>query len=244
MNDTVTEGSGYKIQVMLNQLGVPLDRGEIPALLQGKGPVADMKTEKVESVIGLPLKYLPGEILERYCDLSTPEFYIQILPYSEKLHERLISPLRSAKRCYCFGEFLATIELCSHIGEMLAQLVWQITPITHNQSPVTDKFETGLFGSTFEKLNQDRRIKVLRTLGVITTDQAKMLDDLRLKRVSYFHRWSAGTESSQSDAACCFKTALTLAKEIMQIGISPNERGTLVLNPLVASYLNKLASGE
>lgn len=240
MNDTVTESSGYKIQVTLNQLGIPLDRGEIPALLQGKGS----KTGLVESVIGLPLQHLPGEILERYCDLSTPELYTPILPYSEKLHERLISPLRSAKRCYCFGEFLATIELCSHIGEMLAQLVWQITPITHNQGPVTEEFEKGLFGSTFEKLGQNRRIQVLKTFGAITPDQAIMFEDLRIKRVRYFHKWSAGTESSQSDAADCFKAALTLAKEIMQIGISPDERGTLVLNPLVASYLNKLISGE
>ncbi len=244
MNDTVTESRRNKIQVMFNQLGIPLDRGEIPALLQGKGPVADMKAEHIESVIGLPLEHLPGEILERYCDLSTPELYMPILPYSEKLYEKLITPLRSAKRCYCLGEFLAAIELCAHIGEMLAQLVWQITPINHNKGRVTEEFEKGLFGRTFEKLGQERRIEVLRTFGAITSDQARLFDILRVRRRDYFHIWSAATKGSQPDAAGCFGAAFTLTKEVMQIGISPNERGTLVVNPLLSTYLNESVSGE
>jgi hypothetical protein len=233
------------IRVTINYLGVPLKSSEISALTEDQiSPAADLHVDILEAFFGLPVKSLGLEIIQRYCDLSTPDLYAPILPHSDKLFERLISPLKSAKRCYCFGEFLATIELCSHVGEMLAQLAWEITPITHNRSRVTPEFEKGLFGRRFEKLGQDRRIEVLKTFGAVSDHQAGLFEELRKKRVSYFHLWSAGTENSQADAVSCFRSALTLTKEVLQIGIDPNDRGRLLINPLLPAYLSEEHSHE
>jgi hypothetical protein len=228
------------IRVTINYLGIPLKCDEISALIEGReGPHAGFQSEIIGSFFGLPVKSLGRETIERYCDLSTPDLYAPILPHSDKLFERLISPLKSAKRCYCFGEFLATIELCAHVGEMLAQLAWEITPITHNQKRVTPEFERGLFGRRFEKLGQERRIEVLKTFRAVSDHQASLFDELRTKRVSYFHLWSAGTDNGRADASSCFRTALALTKEILQIGLDPNDRRKLVINPLLSAYLSE-----
>jgi hypothetical protein len=225
------------IRVTINYLGVPLLSSQIAALMEAQN--SPLAGNILESFFGLPVKSLGREIIERYCDLSTPDLYAPILPHSDKLFERLISPLKSAKRCYCFGEFLATIELCAHVGEMLAQLAWEITPITHNQSRVTPEFEKGLFGRRFEKLGQERRIEVLKTFNAVSDYQASLFEELRTKRVSYFHLWSAGTENSRDDAAFCFKTASVLTKEVLQIGFDPNDRGRLLINPLLLAFLSE-----
>lgn len=228
------------ISVTVNYLGVPLLSSQIAALMENAGnQFAGLEVDILESFFGLPVKNLGREIIERYCDLSKPDLYAPILPHSNKLLERLISPLKSAKRCYCFGEFLATIELCAHVGEMLAQLVWEITPITHNQRRVTPEFEKGLFGRRFERLGQERRIEVLKTFSAVSEHQASLFNELRTKRVSYFHLWSAGTENSRDDAASCFRTALVLTKEVLQIGFDPKDRGRIVVNPLLSAYLSE-----
>jgi hypothetical protein len=170
--------------------------------------------------------------------------YAPILPHSSKLFERLISPLKSAKRCYCLGEYLATIELSAHVGEMLTQLTWQITPIVHNQSRVTAEFEKGILGREFEKLGQDRRINVLKTFGAISESQANQFDDLRKRRVRFFHLWSTGVEDVQSDARRCYKIALLLTQEILQIGISPHEPGRVTINPLLSAFLHDTGEWE
>ena len=228
------------IRVTINYLGVPLESNQISALTEDEiSPLADFQVRILESFFGLPVKTLKRDIIERYCELSTPDLYAPILPHSDKLFERLISPLKSAKRCYCFGEFLAAIELCSHVGEMLAQLIWDITPIAHNRTRVNPEFEKGLFGRRFEKLGQERRIEVLKTFKAVSEDQANLFEELRKRRVSYFHLWSAGTENGQADAASCFKTALRLIKEVLQIGIDPNDHGKLLINPLLSAYLSE-----
>jgi hypothetical protein len=122
---------------------------------------------------------------------------------------------------------------------MLAELSWEITPITHNQNRVTPGFEKALFGRTFEKLGQERRIGVLKAFRAVSDHQACLFDELRKERVTYFHLWSAGTENLQADAASCFKTTLALTKEILHIGINPNDRGRLLINPLLSAYLRK-----
>ena len=230
------------MQVTINYLGIPLSVDQIENLLER--PTASAQTEWqgtiIEQFFGLPLKALPTETLKRYCETSSSELYAPVMPHSIKLFERLISPLKSAKRCYCFGDYLATIELSAHVGEMLTQLTWKMTPVTHNQNRVTNEFEKRVFGSKFEKLGQQRRLSVLHAFGAITDLQHQLFTYLKNKRRTYFHLWSPGTENIKDDSLDCYKMALTLTREILQISISPEEPGKIIVNPLLINYLRDL----
>lgn len=151
----------------------------------------------------------------------------------------MLSPFKSAKRCYCLGEYLAAIELCAHVGEMLAQLLWAMSPITHNQEPVTTDFEKAMWGSTFEKLGQDRRVKVLEAFTALKTDHVEIFNFLRTTRRKYFHLWSESTEDIQEDAKNCFIRLTKLVKEILQMDISPTEPGKITVNPMLSAYLER-----
>ncbi len=162
------------------------------------------------------------------------------MPHSSKLFERLISPLKSAKRSYCFGEYLATIELSAHVGEMLSQLAWKMTPVTHNQKRMTDEFEKNVFGRSFEKLGQDRRLKILRAFGAISEHQYNDFTKIKNERRIYFHLWSKCTENIKMDSLSSYKGALRLIRDILQVGISQQEPGKVTVNPLSVKYLEDL----
>jgi hypothetical protein len=227
------------MQVTINYLGLPLNVKEIDDILEESPEPHHTRWQLsvIQAFFGFPLKSLPREVLERYCEASSPDLYAPFMPHSSKLFERLISPLKSAKRSYCFGEYLATIELSAHVGEMLAQITWEMTPITHNKKRVTEVFEKGVLGSKFEKLGQERRISILHAFGAINDSQRKLFADLKNKRRGYFHLWSTGTENLKEDSLSSFKWALTLTCEILQIGISPNVPGKVRVNPNLVSYL-------
>jgi len=109
----------------------------------------------IKHVLDLSPETLPRAALERYVEISTADYYIPIFPVTDKMFERLLLPLKSAKRCFSLGEYLATIELCAHVGEMLATLVWQMTQVRLNDKALDEKLESLLFGRPFESQGQD-----------------------------------------------------------------------------------------
>ena len=76
----------------------------------------------------------------------------------------MLKPLKSAKKNYCLGEYPATIALCGVVGEMLPILLWKINDVRLKGQSITEEDEAGLFGKSFEKLNQDQRLKILKTV--------------------------------------------------------------------------------
>ena len=222
------------INVMLNYLGVPVAPEYLDRLHDGADHSADFEYRMIRHVIDVPPEHAARDVLERYVEVSGQETYTAILPHTDKLFERFLVPFKSAKRMYCFGEYLACIELSAHLGEMLALLLWQITPLTLNGKPVDLTREKVLWGSEFEKMGQERRIVLLKALTAISDGDAQLFDFLRTTRRKYFHFWSTGTEKIKDDALQCFLRVSTLVRNVLKIEY---EDGSVRLNPLLDAYL-------
>lgn len=229
------------VNVTLNFMGAPVAEGFVKAVKNGDiDPKTSLDYILAESVLGLPVNSLPEEVIERYSSVSTKELYVPFLPHTEKIFGRLLLPFKSAKRCYCLGEFLATIELCAHIGEMLAQLVWDMESIFKAEKDREDELEKAFFGSSFEKLGQERRVRILYSSHRVTEEQRNSFDELRTTRRKYFHLWNEPVEHVEKDAKKCFENANSLIHGILQINISEIEPGKLVVNPRLSQYLDRV----
>lgn len=233
------------VNVTLNFMGGSVDKEFAEKIKSGDVDDADSHScTLAETVLGLPLNSVPDEVLDRYAKLSTKELYVPFLPHTEKIFERLLLPFKSAKRCFCLGEFLAAIELCAHIAEMLAQLVWEMESIFNDEEEMVDELEKSYFGSRFEKLGQERRVRILRASRRISHSQADAFTELRTTRRKYFHLWSESVAEAEQDAEKCFVNANTLIQEILQISISNEEPGKVSVNPRLSRYLERVRAQD
>lgn len=222
------------INVTLNFLGTPVPVEYLDRLADGGDHRGDFEYRMIRHVIDFPPEHVPREVLERYVEVSGQESYTAIFPHTDKLFERILVPFKSSKRMYCLGEYLASVELSAHLGEMLALLVWQISPVNVNGKPVDGAMEKSIWGSEFEKMGQEKRIDLLKALGAITEGDAQLFDYLRATRRKYFHFWSTGTERIKEDALRCFLNVASLVRNVLKIEY---DNGAVKLNPLLEAYL-------
>ena len=222
------------IVIQLNFFGPFLEKIDLPKILNPKtkeGTKEDLDKSLLNSFFDLPVELLSKEILERYIEITTRETHTSIVPHTERLFERLLKPLRSAKKNYCLGEYSATIALCGTVAEMLALLVWEINDIRLKGEQIGRKEEEGIFGKTFDDLVHARRLKILETFGFITGDQFKKFENIRKKRNSYLHSWSVDLSNEKQEALDLFKNIFQLFMEITEIGLA--DAGTVKINPKI-----------
>lgn len=200
----------------------------------GNDHSGDFEYRMICHVLELPAEHLPREVLDRYVEVSGKESYTAIFPHTDKLFERFLVPFKSAKRTYCLGEYLACIELSAHLGEMLALLLWEITPVSLNGKLVDAQMEKSIWGSEFEKMGQEKRIDLLKVFGAISNEEEQLLDFLRATRRKYFHFWNASTEHIKDDALECFLNVAALVQKVLKIEY---ENDVVKLNPLLEAYL-------
>jgi hypothetical protein len=222
------------LHVTLNYLGVPVNADYVARLRDGADHSGDFEYRMIAHVLEVPPQHVPPEVLERYVEVSSQQTYTPIFPHTDRLFERFLVPLKSAKRCYCFGEYLATVELCAHVGEMLALLIWQMTPVKLNGTSIDATIEKALWGREFEKFGQEQRIDVLKAVGAIPDADTQLLDFLRVTRRKYFHFWDTPTTNLKSDSLACFLKLSTLIHNSLQIEY---DNGAVKMNPLLLAYL-------
>src|SRR5262245_15143795 len=225
-----------RLTVNLNFLGLPVESDYVDRLLDGSDHSQEHEYRIMLHVLEIPPHHLPRDVLDRYVRVSSQALYIPILPVTDKIFERLLLPLRSAKRCFSLGEYLAAIELCSHVGEMLANLLWLVTPIKLNGQPINANTEKLLFGRSFEKQGQKQRVNILRGFNVVQDEDFRRFNELRDTRTRYFHLWSGGTTKAEQDAFRSFENVIVLVKTILQIKY---DSGKVSISPLLHQYLRK-----
>jgi hypothetical protein len=222
------------VNVSLNFLGVPVDATYVAKLRDGADHTGEFEYRMIKHVLELAPEAVPNDYLDRYVEASHQENYLSVFPHTDKIFERFLTPLKSAKRCYCIGEFLATVELSAHVGEMLALLVWEMSEIKINGKPADVALQKALWGREFEKLGQEQRIDILKGLGAISEADTQLMDYLRTTRRTYFHFWSAPIGNLRTDALRCFIKLSQLVKSILQIEF---DNGALKMNPLLVAYI-------
>ena len=174
-------------------------------------------------------------LVERYKRISTgPTLFAA--PAEPRILEKLVWPLRHAKASYVVGNNLSVVALCGMVAEMVAMLLWKLAETKLNGRAMTEEDEKALLGSSFEKLSQDRRVRILKAYGIIASDVARNFDMIRLTRRQYLHLWSHDHGRLPEDAVKCFHAAIRLVIEA--IGQDVND-GKLVLNPALVKYLER-----
>ena len=174
-----------------------------------------------------------GSLVERYKRISTgPRLFAA--PAEPRILEKLVWPLRHAKASYVVGNNLSVVALCGMVAEMVALLLWQLAETKLNEQTVTESDEKALFGRSFEKLGQERRVEILKAYGIITSDLANHFGTIRATRRQYLHLWSHDHRSLQEDAVKCFHAATRLVIEAIGHNM---EDGKIVLHPRLVKYL-------
>jgi len=225
------------ITVQINYFGPYLTKDDIQKILNPKlsSTVFEHQSDLLNAFFGFPISALSNEVLERYVEATTKDLHTTIVPHTDEILERLLKPLRGAKRNYCLGDYAATIALCGIVGEMLAILLWKINDVRLKGMPITEREEEGLFGWTFERLGQEKKIKILETFGHINNSQYDLFKDIKESRRPYLHLWSADFTNEREDALDVFKKTFILFKDITGIGLA--DAGTVKVNPLLMKLL-------
>lgn len=176
----------------------------------------------------------PEAFVARYRELLKTGAWIPIAPAETNILEKLIWPLKSAIASYALGNYLSCVAMCGLVGEMVAMLTWDLSSVSLGGQPIDDARARGLFGSSFEKLGQDRRIQVLLTLRLIDDGARGHFENLRKIRRTYLHFFSQSHDAVASDARKAFQSASALVQSVLAIQVKD---GKVVVRPELATYL-------
>lgn len=178
-------------------------------------------------------------VASRYRQIDDTEVRLFFAPAEQQILKKLIWPLREAKAAYMIGSYLGTVALCGMVAEMVAVLAFNITKVRLNDRPMTEQDQEALFGRHFERLGQERRVRVLGAYGLIADEQRKAFDAIRVARNRYLHHWSATHDDLAETARSAYGAALKLV--VWVIGQQFRD-GAVLLNPKLVEYLRELGA--
>lgn len=183
------------------------------------------------------LKFACGEIgqvnietlKERYHRISRLDTEFFVAPNIESFREKITNPIRVAKANFILGNYISTIAVAAIVAEMIAMLLFEIYQLKLKEKSIGVEKQKNIFGSTFENLGQDRRVKILLGLGIIKNELKERFDRIRTIRRKYLHLWSQPTNSIEEDAYTLYDDVVRLV--IQFTGIHMAEPGVVGFNP-------------
>jgi len=176
----------------------------------------------------------PANLARRYRELTQQGPQIPVAPAQREIVEKMLVPLHSAIACYMTGSYYGTIALSGLVCEMLSILIFDMHDIRVGMLAFDEKKQMKLLGSTFEKLGQDRRVKVLHAFGVIKDEHLESFDRVREIRRRHLHFLAHDAATLPTDAATCFRIALGLAEMVFRAEFKD---GAIGLRPQLMRYL-------
>jgi hypothetical protein len=175
-------------------------------------------------------------LVNRYKEISKEPKRLFAAPLEQNILTKLIWPLRYAKGCYMLGNYLGTISLCGMVAEMTAILIFEISSISINGRPLDERLQKGIFGSSFEKLGQERRVEILLSYNLINDEMKSHFDVIRKIRRQYLHLYSKDYTSLAPDAVKAFNASVAIVVEVIGQDI---KEGKIILKPAMQTYLLK-----
>ena len=173
-------------------------------------------------------------LVRRCREISTEPEPLFAAPAEERILEKLVWPLLHAKGSYMVGNYLGTISLCGMVSEMLAILIFEVAEPEINGARMTEVSQRELFGRSFEKLGQDRRVSILYAYGLISEELKDSFDRIRTTRSQYLHLWSKDYDNLANDPVECFRHVL----KVVAFALGQTIRdGKLVLDAKLTKYL-------
>ena len=175
-------------------------------------------------------------VLERYRTVTENTEELGLVPYEPTFMQKLVWPLRHAKACYMLGNYIGTIALCGMVCEMLAILLYEMSPIRLGPAgrPLSKAAQKKLLGATFERHGQERRAEILCLLGVIDDELKSKFGLVRTNRNKYLHALSHEHGDVAKDAATAYRETLLLV--VKGLGYTIKD-GRFVFHQRVMKYL-------
>jgi len=231
---------GNRITIKFNYFGPFIKKEDLEKVLDPEfnsliGTVYEINRIILEEFFELPVSVLKKETIERYEETTSTDLHFYIVPHSDKIEEKLLKPLQSAKRNYCLGDYISTIAVCGIFAEMLAILVWKMNELNVSGRRLLEKEEEKLFGRSFENLGQDQRINILSVLNLIDAGQKEKFDQIRRVRRQYLHFWSSAIKDQRRHSLEVLKHSFHLLREITDIGLA--DAGTVKVNPKLVKMI-------
>jgi hypothetical protein len=158
-----------------------------------------------------------------------------IVSSDPRLKHRLIFPLKNAKVAFLTENYLGTIALCGLIAEMIAILLFELHERKLDETRLKHALAAERARLPFDEVRQERRVRVLKRLRLITPRQVKWFGTIRdiRNRHLHFFRPDGGSEK---EALLVYEAALGL---IYTITRASGSRGKLSTNPLLMDMLRR-----
>lgn len=213
-----------------------------PLSFDSIGDLADMDRQQQidpSSLIGDICQDFSPQFLEnirkRFWLLTTSDYDIFAVPSEKKkILEKLIWPLRAAKKSFILTDYLGCIALCGMACEMATIFLFDLGAISASGKPLSIKKQKEKFGTTFEKLGQERRIREVK--GLLTEDLSKDANAVRNVRKKYLHFLTTSHSNIEKDAEGAYKATFRLIKSLVDLPIS---NGRFTIPSHLTNYLNK-----
>jgi len=178
----------------------------------------------------------PANLVRRYRELTKQSPRFAVIPAQREIVEKMLVPLHGAITSYMIGSYHGTIALCGLVCEMLAIFLYEIHGIQINSKAPDEKAQGKLFGKSFEKLGQERRVDVLSGFGVINDDHKTKFDAVRDIRRRHLHFLSHDTTALIVDAQRCFQCTTDLFGTVFR---NEFRDGKVLLRPQVVNYIKR-----
>jgi hypothetical protein len=197
-----------EILVTLNPIGYKIESHEIDGILDFNNKYYDVHRNNIADFFLIESKLLTKDLLVKYAETCKAMTNISMGSYQSEIRKKLIDTLSSAKRCFCYREYLASIELCALHGEMLANFLCIINKDSLQDASVIDLLELNIKNSIrkcltdanfYDALNQLHRIAWLKAGKTITKDNQNFTQVHKV-RIKYFHHWGQPAEEVEADA--------------------------------------------
>lgn len=195
--------------VRLNPVGYLLNGENIDHILDLENQSFNNERGWLCSFFQLSPNELYKALLERYVDACESMVNISVGSDEENIYSKLISSLASAKRCYSYGEYLGTIELCALHGEMLANYLCisskeiLLAVVDKMSKEDSTKINTQISKNPIyisDELLQPLRLQWLEKGGIIGREDKINFYKVHQLRKLYFHRWSTQSHNEKQDA--------------------------------------------
>lgn len=215
------------IYTRFNVLGIDLLEDQIRDILDLsiESTEVQFRREWLASFFSIDESELSRTNLTRYAEVDLAMTNISAGSNNDDIHTRVIQPLASAKKCYAYSEYLASIELTALHAEMLVNYLCTADKdaleskrnslSAQDQQHINDNISEGAFFA--DKINQVVRLRWLLSANLINIDDKKAFERVHGLRINYFHRWQPSVNNAKNDALDIMSTISPISAKYLEL---------------------------
>lgn len=166
---------------------------------------------------------------------AAEEIQLFAFPNLTAIIQKILEPLRHAKAAYVLGNDLGSIALSGMVSEMVAILTYEVRGFQINGSAPDEQTQRRVFGSTIEKLGQERRVELLFGIGLISEQERANFTTVREIRRKYLHLLSQSHDKLQADTLAAFRATANAVASFL--GITAGAAGMMRIDQRLFNYL-------